>query len=289
MLIEVPHDEVALAVPEILGYPTVSAAGRLRRVLPWSMPEYDWLVATRVASIQGQKFRGKAGTDPDVFADYEHYLLSVIFTAPKYRVLSDQEADAAGGEWTRFVEFREKPGLEVLEIEKDSMIYSTGGTYDGTNFSRRWTRFIPKSDVEFVWHQVPHDFIYSPTTGRADNLRSALSCVNSSDWNNYPAGTLLVTDISIEPVTPAVDPAFLNARDPLNPNRTYTVTIRCKEFDPPRAPSGVTYPAGASGRGHNLAPAPQLATPWWYPVVTATGGQRIYPEFSYALMFAQPT
>lgn len=300
MIIEVDAGEIWNVIAEVLGYPYLdtgespNSPARLRRVLPWNCPKYPWLYAERIASIRGDKFLGKAGGPAlgGPSALYEKEVLTIVFTPPRFRVLTDAQTDALGGEWLRFVERYPRPGVDTLQVEKGAMAF-TAGPFVGSNPSQRIVRSVGKRDLEWVWRQVPKDFITSPTTGREDNILTALANpVNEQDFDGHPAGTLLLTEASVDPETPAVQPIFLNPSDPTDPNRTYTVTLRFAEFDPPRDP-GVGYPADYTGRGHCLLPAPQLANQYFYPATSvavggAGGGQPLYTASDFANIFKRP-
>jgi hypothetical protein len=243
----------------------------LHRTLPFPHPLYSYLFCTRIAQKQSVKFKARepgtlsggisSGGLPVPYSRYDRVQLSLEFSQPPYRVLSDEAVTGtvqiwnqslsppttnlvlARREWLRWCEIYPEPYADFNEIEGASFAYAEGpaGNPKGNSLKGGIGLSNSKLGVTVKWRQVPHNYIFERTDplepGVPWNLLAGINKVNDFGFMGYPAGTLLADAPKLEPyVSPVqIGPA---------PLPVYDVTFTWKFMDPPK---GVRdSPAGTS-------------------------------------------
>lgn len=101
----IERDFLPTALTKILGYCLIANDGRLNRGVPLSHPDFPWLYASKITSIQGMGADGYAAGNEFVFPGfapiykllperigmYKHYKLTVQFEPRPYKVIQDAQ------------------------------------------------------------------------------------------------------------------------------------------------------------------------------------------------------
>ena len=295
------------AFSQIIGYSKaggVNTAGVrvLNRVLPLNHPFFAWMWATRIQQVQpiGPAGMETAGADP--FCEFELARCTIGFQSLPYTVLSDADLLAistpAGvpDESLRYVEKLTVSQSETIEVQVGAMSYAEMPAALATPWTvvpARKYQTVDKDVLSWTWHRVAHKYLMTTGTDIPGNLKAARNTVNAStnigdgSWNGYPPGTLLFKNYKLAPVDAPTSPGSLGL--PINgPPREWKVELQFVYFDPMPDPTVVN-----PHRGHNLVPAPQLSTPYWYyatsnPVNGAGGGVPLYQSSDFRKIFQSP-
>ncbi len=283
MNILVYMQDMPQAIVDLLGTNTVlSGAHAINRVIPMAHPIFPWLYAERVTSIKPFQFVKKgpfpgSGVNTPT-ALYNHYMLSVLFTQPKFTVLNDGQlqqqyglynpdthmADAKGTipfEWYRYVEGVPTGEVEVFSVGQGNLSYRENGS-QGPNLSTQapittpWRSFLGRNGIHKIWRRVPlSNLINNFGQGRAANLDQYLQHVNASPFWGYPSFTLKFESYLIVPVESVLPPSIQNNRLPTgSPSLLADVKLDFSFFDPP---------TDAMTHGHNNIPF-STTYKWYY-------------------------
>jgi hypothetical protein len=289
---DIEYSKLKSCTQYLLGYSYVGNDSNksLCRITPAYHPIFTWLYAQAITDISCKGLpsdKTQITEDPpylDTFrpGKYARAVFTVTYAPMPFNVLED---DQVTGEWQRYTELKCTPYSETLTIPNGQLLYNA--SYypspgpDGKPVISPLTK-IKQSKVkfEFVWHEVPMDYIcdtsLKESDGVTDNpnymiptkLLAIQKCVNSSTFLGQPAGTLLCEDVKIE------RGVFPVATDVLDQNMLMaTVTFTFIKFDPPRHPSETT-------QGWNLLP---WSDGRYYPTkIAATSGATGFYSTPYA-------
>lgn len=280
MVIRINWESTVPVIAEILGGAKLNrTTGQLDRTLPVRHPEFDWLYASRIVSVKPLKWDSKLRLPAGTISGYQYSLITIVFTQPKWTMLSDARIDALYGsprkEYRRFVERRPEPSGEVVTRSEGSFKWEQGPQI-GTVFKGPQGQFLPKATEVLVWKRVPQVGLFSNGgTGDPTNVYAAVGKVNDDEFLGNPAGTLLLQPPRLIPLEVPTIPAAVGANENLGqPAIFYDVELPLLRFDPPY---------GGSVRGHNNAIGPDGL---WYPLVDATNGtRRIFEEADFESIF----
>lgn len=239
---------------------------RLLRVNPMQHPEYGLrhLRATRVAFLDSHP-AGNPENSADHFKPYRevtddyiavdrwaYYAISkatIDFTALPYPIIEDEDFGELWYqyEWQRNVNFFSQTATEtsIISAETNQAVKFIEGTTNnpkGKPIVGEIGEYVPKSTLTWTWYNVPHEYLFDPTTGIPTKILNSLGKVNHDTFNGFPKMTLLLNGVVFEP--------FLNPWQWENyrPSFSYNVTFVNSFFDPlPAVPSPIF-------RGHNLLP-----------------------------------
>src|SRR5262245_15562096 len=135
------HDLDA-ALPNLLGFSkrgapqagTFGGLAWLSRRIPWQHPMWPNFYCTKIARAQGMKVKSKqevrAGFGP--ISRYEFTLLTLQFTRPQYRILSDDQMVSLYGnanplpEWQRYTDRFWQVNVSALSRERMLFMYNEG-------------------------------------------------------------------------------------------------------------------------------------------------------------------
>jgi len=266
---------------QLLGsYVKDPVTGFLSRTLPLQHPVLPGLFASRIISAKARKFITKGaglvfGSNVGI---YQFMRVSILFTQPKYVLLSDTDLDRIYGtpgglrqEFQRYVELNVEPAGEFITRNNGDWVFSEGGggtapTAGTTVFPAPLGMPLLKPDVVLTWKFVPGKGLLD-SNNIPTNLFKCVWKVNANAFLGYPAGTLLLYPPRIRPIE---DPVFAIAGGNGPQALVYDVSLPFKYFDPP---------FGVAVRGHNLAP---WSDGLWYEVYDSkTMTKRIFQSIAY--------
>ncbi len=276
MHIWVYPEDLQTAIMDLLGINVVpdSTSNQINRQSPMRHPIFEWLYAERVTSIKPHELLDPSkGSFPGTIYGYEtalydRYLLSVLFTQPKFVILNDGTLDGLYGlynpsthmvdadgfirqEWLRFLEGVPQGKVEVITLQQGTLSFRetspTGG--QGPDLANAkvlvpWRQFLAMNELKKVWHRVPLQGLLDDFgQGKAKGLDKCLQHVNAFNFLNYTAGTLKFEGYMIIPVESAVPPQFQNYPSIAgSPSLLADVILDFSIFDPP---------TDAKHHGHN--------------------------------------
>lgn len=311
-------DEIILeyAANDLLGS-AVPLGNGIRRELPAAHPQYPWLFCDRISNIEGLNFVEKYssadqffGVLPeapalDYYARYEKYEISAEFTSRTYAVLSDanipQQQFAYYGddgivianrgyaeEWRRFTEFHYKPTAEYLTAMNGQMLFKMNvafGNLQNKPVPGGQTRLLIKSQgIDIKWHCVPYSFVESASSFIAEGQGR----VNQSNWNNFPAGSLLYYGVNIDRVYTPPFPDFVIFNGAQVPKQAKLCDLTFQFLYKNLVASQAYTPTNGSHvpSGHNLIYNAQDGR--YYYVENANSGLPLYPSYPFQLLFSNP-
>jgi hypothetical protein len=159
--------------------------GYINRTTPHPHPTYPWLYASEVNEVRGEAT--PLAKDADNVAAYSDARIIVTYSALRYDVYEDGEVMVNGiineGSLKRFV-YREaaKCKEKMITYKKGYWIFTDNRRPVQSDIGRAWI----VQDLSWVWVQVP--FPNVPRTYISQNG----GYVNTSDFDGYAAGTLLL-------------------------------------------------------------------------------------------------
>jgi hypothetical protein len=299
---DVPPNKLRAAARRVLGYSVADDGSpyRLRRVLPWRHPRFDYLFASGFTA----EFYNPAGnpdndenkpyipavtdTDPpQKTANYTRARCSVKFGRAPGRVMDDEDQefiDLGEEEWLRFTQldaFEPQLELQVVEGTDGSSMYfaeTSAGPPPGPNVGPPSTNpnatpfqagfYVRKttSRQTVAWKGVDELYICEEGDGpllRPTRLLNALGTVNAETlWGRKP-GTMLLDGIKLRRYQAPV--SVFGGGAALWQHDVYLTWL---EFDPKRGAPDQT-PATNNRYGHLLQPY-RGDRRWYY----ATSGDR---------------
>jgi hypothetical protein len=306
LILQAHLDDLNQALLDLLGFYEVQRVfpARLNRTVPPRHPLYGSLRCSRITGVKPVRLLGKATPlDPvnmpgaSVFPVHDHYLITCLFTQPKWPMYTDGDLDriyppvvASDGnayrqEWRRWTCWTETATVESVTREAGSLKWAEGGGTGptiGNDFNSPWPRFLQKQELVCRWAQVPafRGLLSSAaaTPERPLNLEAGLYTVNDATFRGYPAGTLLFKGWALTwNEAPYGSDDFAGR----TPSLTVDVELYFLYFDPP--------PGGAT-RGHNLAPfsPPAGGDGLWYKVVEKNTSTPLFASSPFERLFALP-
>jgi hypothetical protein len=298
LVIQVRANDLEQALLDLLGSAKFDAAtGYLKRTLPAQHPLFTWLFCTAVVGVRPVKLRGVSQTlfTASPWPDFDHCLVSLAFTQPKYPLMDDASLDAAyppvtvGGtayrqEWERYCEYAWTGSTLTLSREGGSFKWVEGPNA-GAAFQSPLPQHLSNPDFLVLWRQVPYYGLFSPTTRRPESLLAGINTVNSAAFLGNEVGTVAFRNFTISfneapyhPINGGV-PVVALAQGFNWPSLTCDVALQFNYFRPD--PGTVNY------RGHNTAPN-RTDNKWYLVTVDGTaGGTTIYPTYDHRKLFAR--
>lgn len=273
------------AIPAMMGVSRISddVTPKLRRKLPWRSAYFPWMWLSSLTNARPQGWKGhKPGTWGGQVCEYDRVVMTTAFVSRPYNVLTDEQIDVdfSGDESQRFVEKLPKPTAEYISILGNSYKF-----VEGTDPLASATKRFPlatglitvKVDLEWVWHDVPDQFIMN-ANGVPTGIIGGLGCVNQNAIWGYPAGTLLALPADITPHEQPVNPLLMGLPF-YSPPRSWDVRFRFKFWDPPLTP-------GATTRGHNTAIWTRTSRFALIKSVNPVGAEKtVYPTYDFTKFF----
>ena len=232
----VSRGNIGYVLADILGSAIINANGSLSRVLPLAHPEYNWLYASKITSLQGIGAAGAYDAQnstlslqddvdrklPSFLAVYEKYKIGVQFETRPYLVLSDAQTwqyaaprshyDTQGfqqmfmdyGEYRRFSKMVRTPTAEFLASNNGTFFFQSpdlpGGLAQATSATTGAGPqiVVMKSKVVVTWFFVPYRMVTSI------NIRQASGRINwhseagqAGAFFGFEQGALLFEGIEI--------------------------------------------------------------------------------------------
>jgi hypothetical protein len=234
----VKRNKLAFFIQDILGNSSFNGNGGLTRNIPLAHPEYNWLYASSIQTVQGLGPYGieDAGKGevalldnisrnmPKYYVMYDTYRVSVQFDARPYLVLTDTQLDGFRKqrkdwvgydfanpvawndqfEWGRFVSIRKKPKSEMLPSNYGtfSMLSPDFGPL-GAALVNQATGAGPRivystNEVEIKWYMVPYEIIKNANWGKAYGTIHNNGEDKTDPFYGHEDGSLLLLGIEIE-------------------------------------------------------------------------------------------
>jgi hypothetical protein len=222
-----------------------AAAGKLTRLLPKADPQFRWMVADSISSLQGLGQSGEitlVGTDQlevppvdDSYGLWGTYDARVNFVPAPYALLSDDRITVYDGdwrergdpalrafkfadEWLRFTLMKRAPRDEYVTAVQGKFKFFTGGapgagSAEGQTAKGQIRQYLNNADVTLTWHAIPLRYVRSDNC-YFDKYRGR---INQNEWETpwyrWAPGELLYQNYSYEEFVPAVatmelDPIF---------------------------------------------------------------------------------
>lgn len=278
----VDRDKVPDMVRGLVGYSVKNndlGAGFLSRWLPFQCPQFPYLYAKEVTSMEplgwdrvtNQPIRGPYGP----IAPVKYYKLTVVFAALPYDVFPDDHIilqDAEFGEQCRYMQWKDDGTVQILKRESGSMAWDSDATVPAYARGQQLTMPVgmpvPRVKQTWTWTNLPDDGLFTnggrskggtPGTSNTKGLLYAQGCVNDATFMGFATGTLLFDSYSTTPHIQPVDPTWYSALNgnnwpPTQAVRSWDVTLNFIWYDP-----NPFYTLGGSAyvyHGHNLLPHP---------------------------------
>lgn len=316
----VPVDRVTAACRYMLGYAAVTgsvAPFALARTAPVAHPKYGNMICRSVAdeefkvSPSSGSIKRTAGVPVSGARTlvnrtrYQTSKLTLRFEPAMWPLLEDAYVT---GEWNRWCYVNMEPRTEILSLDGFTMKYFEGtglpagsSSPSGQQYPSDIGQVIVKSDLQVVWKEVPSDWIMATAVSGGipiypTKIISGLGCVNSTNWNGFLKGTLLLNGVKL-----TRHPWALAAGT--ESRYIYTVEFLMSYFDPPKGYTGAPTPVqlvrvDGSGvptdpRGHNCFPwkgnltAGDVNAGRWF-AASYTGNsadKKLYQEYAFANLF----
>lgn len=184
---------------QALGYSFVSA-GKLRRVLPLSDPDFPWLSATDVSDGKGLGLPNPGLVDDgsskriitaspaQSVAVYKKAKVTVRFMHLDYDLATDATIDADPmGEFSRFVEWDGDPSADYLTVPgSTNPLKWAEGPNAGTSIPDSTGRIVSGTTFTYTWRQIPYNNLPFTT------IENTVGRVNKTTFANCDPHTLLM-------------------------------------------------------------------------------------------------
>ena len=175
---------------DCLGYSYLDGELEIHRILPDPHPEIENFYASE-ASVEGL---GVLGTSEAGSIQWTTAKITVPYRPLPYAVETDADTDT---ELDRYVQRMYAFNADYLTIN-GVMKFATSGKV----LSNPPGRITGTQELTYLWHEVPgkSDDPFSPPN--IDTVDSCYGKVNSSSFDDYPAGTMLFLGCDPQMVTP---------------------------------------------------------------------------------------
>ena len=265
------EDVLDFAMPSVSVQVISLKNARLRRNVPPTFPgvgapgpNSNFHARVKHAAIPFGAGTALAGLNDPPHSRFELYQFDLTYTTEPYEFKTDGEL--LGGaydvpdpghpdepykyykEWERYCVYGVQPHAELLTLEGGQMQFVENLTAGapprirGSEFPINYATVEQKATITILWKNVPADFVLNDARIPVQFLE-AQGCVNSDDFLDYEAETLLFID----------DPEFIAKPLGFRPmgweptfNWQYDILIKFRYFDPPRGKLGGDH------RGHNV-------------------------------------
>jgi len=317
LIIDEPRMESACK--EILGS---SKAGvkKIERILPVAHPQFPWLYAERISSIEGLEFFAKYNALDNVaegtfvqspvlenYARYNKYELTIEFTPRSYALKLDttlvqnkidwyNESNVAQNdiyfpEWARFFEILYKPSAEYITAVGGQLVWKMDvnnalGMQDKTVSGGQIRSLMQSTALEMKWYCVPYSYVTSTNS----NINKCLGHVNYETFLGHEGGKLLLVGAE---VTRVYSPPFpestpwnggLGGLPSQNKLCDITFHVLFKDIVPKNAYTVTNF--NNMTNGHNLVLAGFDNN--HYYVENSNSGKPLYPSYPFQLLFTNP-
>lgn len=235
-------DEIA-AITQILGDVAPAGDGSLKRTMPACHPQYPWMFASSIETVQGMgqsSFQGGPigqliDVDPALevpscvtqYWQYPVYSFAVKFTQPNgYRIVDDTNVvivngtyyDTSGtlitlsypdGEWQRYTSFDIAPSAELITAQQGQTLFALDATKvcpPGVTapHGRAFPGF-PKIYLNKSGIKFTwYNVPYSYIEHPNSYVVNQIGTINQKAWYGWPAGQLLYLGCVVRPYMPPV-------------------------------------------------------------------------------------
>jgi len=316
LIIDEPRMEEACK--EILGY-AEAGLERIVRTLPVAHPQFPWLYAERISSIEGLEFFAKYDSNENLgdtfvqvpmlenYARYNKYELTIEFTPRPYALQLDinlgrnkidwfDENNVAQSnfyypEWARFFEILYKPSAEYITAVGGQLVWKMDannalGMQNKTVSGGQIRSLMQSTALEMKWYCVPYSYVTSTNS----NINKCLGHVNYDTFYGHKGGKLLLVGAEITRVYCPPFPKFTawngGAGGLPSQNKLCDITfhVLLKDIEPKNAYT-VTMDNNMTN-GHNLVLAGFDNN--HYYVENSNSGKPLYPSYPFQLLFTNP-
>jgi len=315
LIIDEPRMEEACK--EILGY---AKAGnkKIERTLPVAHPQFPWLYAERISSIEGLEFFAKYDSKENFgtfiqspvlenYARYSKYELTIEFNPKPYALLIDSslvqnkidwynesnvaQSDIYFPEWARFFEILYKPSAEYITAVGGQLVWKMDvnnalGMQDKTVSGGQIRSLMQSTALEMKWYCVPYSYVTSTNS----NINKCLGHVNYETFLGHEGGKLLLVGAEVNRVYSPPFPEFtawnggLGGLPSQNKLCDITFHVLLKDIEPKNAYTVTNF--NNMTNGHNLVLAGFDNN--HYYVENSNSGKPLYPSYPFQLLFTNP-
>lgn len=251
MTFQVRFTDLEDAIIQLLGYNRFNRTTlKLERQLPAPHPYLSWLRASRITGATPLAWTDRIAGSGGEYSEYQIWLLTVLFTMPRYAMFSDADllAKYSGAEQYRFVTVESQHSGETINRPGGQFTYAEGGAgITGTIVNVPVTQFLAKRDMVIKWWNLPRAGAFDNTGQNWSSTyqQGVVSKINDADFMGFKTGTLLLRGFRfVEHEAPySAQVAGL----PVGlPPLEYDLEMTVSHWDPPYY--------DAAHRGHNLIP-----------------------------------
>lgn len=214
--------QIALAVQQLRGYPTVVPVGSglipiLTRYLPDRHPRFPNLYCTDV-DVHGHGVPAdrqmQSATAYGVTDRYRKTRLVVTYSAPKWLVLSDELTAVAGGEFARFLEVRGRGHGDYLSLPMGNLWWAEGPAVN-TLFPAGLGKIVSYVELEWVWREIPREWV------DVEYYQNVTGTVNEAEFLGLPRHTALLDAVEYDDAFGPLGELFFDVRFSVkvNPNK----------------------------------------------------------------------
>lgn len=216
-------------ITDILGTVKRGKDGRLIRGEPSSHPQYRWMLANKITSIQGYgkptmataAFAGNNSNTHDRYALYDWYLATIEFVHQPFVSKNDSQIQVVATkwddddgverntkyaeEWLRFTSYDIKPGVEVVTANYGFQKFRTiFGQPNGFTFPGAPRVVVGKSQLLVTWHFVPLSILNDDTGPIVKYLGRINQKEWKTPWKTYSPGSLLYVGVDAKRYLPYI-------------------------------------------------------------------------------------
>lgn len=283
-----PKDFV-LKLRDILGYSEVSGKG-LSRKLPLQHSLYSWLFAETISGVKGLGYSAPAETGTGVTPTFPRVNVTVGFAARNYAMISDAAMAASaesGKERRRFCTRSRKTLTKILTIKKSQVKWLVVPAGETSTIEQGVPRTLTEGSYAITWHMVPRKFIYGEGDYLIQRIAGAVNALNHQEFDGFPAGTLLLEDVQLKEVMPAI-PAEPFYADGAQPPLYLEVTFPFKVFSPPLKENGDKGDPFKSGHNSRISMTDGLAYPICEAISSPSRDQPLFLVADMTKLFEGP-
>ncbi len=249
-----------------------------------------WLWASSVESIEGVNHRGTNVKGAPLF---EVAKVTINFEALSYRIMSDEDMLRKVGydplfpgvidesvSLARYVTKFVQPSAEYFSLPFGKFKWVTTPPELVTGSQMGF--IVPSMEVVYIWHQIPRrqgQRISPPAYALPKAVRKMLGSVNSTPFDGFEKGTLLLTSVEVKPYRWIGGDYYSD------------ITYKMKYLKQTKPRDGSEYPDGTP-RGHNYfmkMTSSANATPEYeHYLISHDGtntGIRLYKELEFRELF----
>lgn len=278
--IRVKFDDWPQAVTDLMGYSYVAGApAKLRREPAKAHPFLPWLRCVGIAQVVGvgpkkePRIFDSIITDLPTGAmqDYEFAIITAHFSTVPYKILDDDELDAAGGkEYLRYTRKRFKPFVNLAVTEKGMFKFAEGpgGPPTPATLDVGLSRTIRKTVLTLDWMEVPWRALFD-LDGYPKHLEEAVGRVNQFPFLGFPDYTLLCLPYEMNERMAGVSPTHVQLLNFDDPPLVYDVSLSFEIYEPDTGPTSgfaghITVPYKLDGLNYLVSTDGTVEGEWLY-------------------------